>query len=267
MFCAQCGNQLEDGAKFCAKCGTRVNSGVGELLRSVQPASEKLKTVTSSAGTALLLAIQPVSVWLTRNKRARILSAFISVLIITTLFLGWASIHIRPSSFVPQDSIISEFLPREIKNMLHTDIYFTITTHDLNNYARGLESISNLIGTSGMAPAGVTSTIRSAAVSLSVSSGFIRFMSMICVFSFAVFLSLIAGNSKKAGLAGQVSTLLTFLISLVFAISVPVINSRLPADVSQGISVSACGWVYITMIMSLVGFLLITVCKRVINDE
>jgi len=180
MFCVQCGNQLEDSAKFCGICGTSVNGGTGEHLR----------------------VIQSMSAWLTRKKRARVLAALISALIITSLFLGWVSIHIRVSSFVPRDSFISEFLPREIKNMLHTDINITITTYDLNNYARGLDSISNVIGTSGMAPAEVTSALKSAAGILTGSAGFIRFMSMICVLSFAVFLSLMAGNSKKSGVGG-----------------------------------------------------------------
>jgi hypothetical protein len=150
--------------------------------------------------------------------------------------------------------------------MLNTDIYFTVTMYDLTNYARGLESISNVIGTSGLAPADVTSALKSASNALGLA-GFIRLMSMICVLSLAVFLSLMTGNSKKAGLAGQTATLLTFLISLVFAISVSVIITRLPAVVSRGISVSASGWVYATMILGVVGFLLITLCKRVINEE
>jgi hypothetical protein len=244
MFCVQCGNQLEDGAKFCAGCGTRVDGGTSELLR----------------------AIQSASAWLTRKKRARVLAALISVLIITTLFLGWVSIHIRPGSFIPQSGLVFEFLPREIKSMLNADIYFTVTTYDLNNYARALESISNVIGTSGLASADVTSALNSASNALGLI-GFIRFMSMICVLSLAVFLSLMTGNSKKAGLAGQAATLLTFLISLVFAISVSIINSRLPDVASRGISVSASGWVYATIILGAAGFLLITLCKGVINEE
>jgi len=267
MFCVQCGNQLEDGAKFCAMCGTRVNGGAGGLLRSVQPASEKLMTATLSAGNMLLRAIQPVSAWLAQKNRVRMFTSFISVFIITALFLGWVSIHIRLGGFVPLDSFISEFLPREVKNMLHTDINITITTHDINKYAHGLESISNAIVTSGLAPEEITSVLESAVDRLLGPAGFIRIMSIICVLSHAVFLSLMTGNSKKAGLAGQAATLLTFFISLVFAISVSVINSRLPAVASRGISVNASGWVYVTIILGAAGFLLITICKRAINEE
>jgi len=151
--------------------------------------------------------------------------------------------------------------------MLTVDIFITITTHDLKNYARGLESISNVIGTSGLASSEVTYALKSVADRLLGSAGFIRLISMICVLSHAVFLSLMTGNSKKAGLAGQAATLLTFLISLVFAISVSVINSRLPSVASRGISVSVSKWVYVTIILGAVGFLLITLCKRVINEE
>jgi len=262
MFCVQCGNKLEDGANFCAICGTPVNTG-----ESQAPASEKLLTATLSAGTSLLLAIQPVAEWLRRGKYARVLAAFISVLIITTLFFGWVSIHIRLNSFISEDDFISEYLPREIKNILKTNINIIITTHDLTNYARGLESISNVIGTSFFALAEITSALRSASGSLTGFAGFIRFMSMVCVLSFAVFLSLMACNSKKAALAGQAAALSAFLTSFIFVISVSVINSSLPSIVAQGIRVGASGWVYITITLGAAGFLLITLCRRVINEE
>ena len=41
MFCAQCGNELNDGAMFCCKCGARVNGEAAVPLRENQNSQSK----------------------------------------------------------------------------------------------------------------------------------------------------------------------------------------------------------------------------------
>lgn len=58
MYCAQCGTELSDGAKFCVNCGTPVPS-------------QKENTVK-----AVAKQVQPKTNWFPKETRRRILSSF-----------------------------------------------------------------------------------------------------------------------------------------------------------------------------------------------
>jgi hypothetical protein len=266
MFCVQCGNKMDEGAKFCTMCGTHVNGGTADFLKNMQPAAERLKSATTSAANTVSQAMQSASERLSGKKYMRAVAAIISVLIIAALFAGWVSIRVRPGSFISQDDFGYSFLPGEIKSLLRSDIPFTITTHELGNYARALKSISGMISSSGYVPDEVKNGLKSASGAMA-AVGFIRFMLTLCVLSFAVFLSLMSVNNKNAGIAGQTATVLTFFVSIVFVISAAVINSKLPSEVARGLSIKASVWVYISMLLGAAGFIIITLSKRVINQE
>lgn len=253
MFCIKCGNQVQDGVNFCDKCGTRVSSGFPQdVLHAVKSALE-----------ALLGKNQLVQL-----KQPQAFAAVISAVIIATLLLGWVSIRIRPSSFIPSGDMVDimDFLPRDARGILQNDIKLTMTIHELNNYARGFKSIDNIDKTNRlqMIPADVSSAIRAAANAIS----FMRFLQFMCVLSLAAFLFLMTTKNQKAALTGQITTVLIFTFSLIFVISMAAINSQLNRALrSTGLKLSASGWVYITTILGAIGFLLITKCKKIINGE
>jgi hypothetical protein len=76
-------------------------------------------------------------------------------------------------------------------------------------------------------------------------------------------------KNKKAGFAGRAAALLIFLHTLIFAISVPIINSHISTALasSMGIIIRASVWVYASMILGIIGFLLATKYKRIIIGE
>lgn len=55
MFCKQCGNQLEDGAKFCGKCGSPIDSTVSKTSVSM-PSAQYIRIGIIIASVLLALS-------------------------------------------------------------------------------------------------------------------------------------------------------------------------------------------------------------------
>ena len=79
MFCAKCGNELVDGAKFCSKCGTRIffadveNLEDGYTTLSEESQSRSLENGFKEIGTG--------------NKKKTVIPVVISLLIVTALVI------------------------------------------------------------------------------------------------------------------------------------------------------------------------------------
>jgi hypothetical protein len=93
-----------------------------------------------------------------------VLASFIAVLLITFLLLGWVTIRIQPGSFIPNDSFLTSFMPRELINALRNDINLTVTVYDLSNSVKLLEISQNIASVSGASlPTDISSELRAAA--------------------------------------------------------------------------------------------------------
>lgn len=83
MFCRECGNELEEGARFCAKCGHQVDDGVqeGQVASSrpttVQPG--KYRTVVLIFMIISILASFPLEMYYTGDILAGVIAGAISL--------------------------------------------------------------------------------------------------------------------------------------------------------------------------------------------
>ena len=259
-FCTNCGMQSKGTSKFCMQCGTVLPVDKKKTAQTASPAK------TSSAATP-------------QKGKTQAIVTVISALTIFAMLMGWLTMQIdltRDATAI----LVDEGVPREIVNMLQSDLSYTMTVHELSNHLGWIDWTLSAFDTAmrGELAAYELAVFRVVAAPVRLAAtavNMVRILIILICLLFVGFLYGLLAGSRFAGIIGQVAACLALLAALVFIISMAVLNSQF-ADLARdaaddtmfayiGIGFRASMWTWLTFALGAAGFILITLRKKVIN--
>jgi len=268
---------MDATSRFCVNCGaTNELPGGPPPMQHNMPPGQQPPNFGGPMGPQMGMPV-PMASRQSKLDFKAIIAAICAIIIATTL-LGWFTVTIDANPRTFGGMLLEEFLDRDTMRMMGNNVRYTSTIYDINNMMGGLNwmvdvvenemQMSGWVGHAEMVEfRAMTSPIRMAGGAVT----FIIILQTISILAVAAFLYLLVAGHSKAGMVGQIVSIITFATGLIFIIAMAVINSAVSGilDVigdfsimSIGINVSASLWVWLMVLLSAGNFVLITKAKK-----
>jgi hypothetical protein len=294
-FCTGCGTNLDANSAFCTGCGKLTVAPVENDPSSTEFSSHAPHTPNPAHPASP--APYPPPPASAGNKVARALVAALAILVVAAMLQSWLTIHIDMSPRgggsiagdlireVMEDALMGMgFNRQEITDMFSADLDYAMTMHELKNFTgfTGWFADFNhrMLMREDPSHAWHFGQIMAPLDTLSLAVTGIMIAQAVGFALLAIFLFLLLLESKAAGLVGQIASLIVFLTASAFAFAMFFANSQLDGMtniltgpmmgmgrmggpmMNLGISLAPSIWVWTTMGISGISFLLITIFKR-----